>query len=92
MPTDLVTLKIDREFLKEIDATAKKNNYHSRTEFVREALRTKLDEIRLKNNIAAVKNLRGSWKGPALTPEEYERNRRRAAKEASRAVHKSSGR
>lgn len=88
MPTDLITLKLDRSFLKEIDATAKRAQYHSRTEFIRDALRTKLREIDLQEKRRQVEALRGSLKHYNTTDEDLHRIRERVAREVSEELHK----
>jgi len=57
MVTDLVTFKIENSFLKDIDTILKKAHYHSRTEFIRTALREKVTEEKLKALIGSAKPL-----------------------------------
>lgn len=42
---NLINIKLEDTFLKQIDSQVKSNNYHSRTEFIREAMRDKLKEL-----------------------------------------------
>ena len=74
MVTEMITLKLESKFLKEIDSVAKKNNYHNRTEFIRNALREKVDETKLKQAMQSIVHLRGASK-KKTTEEEYERAR-----------------
>ena len=39
MTTEMITLKLERKFLKEVDAVVSQNGYQNRTEFIRNALR-----------------------------------------------------
>jgi|SaaInlStandDraft_4_1057021.scaffolds.fasta_scaffold40071_2 metal-responsive CopG/Arc/MetJ family transcriptional regulator len=41
-----VSLKLDETMLSNIDHTLKDNNYSTRTEFIRDAIRIKLDELK----------------------------------------------
>lgn len=77
MVTDMITLKLDRKFLKEIDSLVKEENYQSRTEFIRNALREKVDEKKLKQAMKDISRLRGISK-KKITDEELERIRAEA--------------
>ena len=59
MKTELVTFKMDFDLLKEVDKTSSAAGFHSRTEFIREALREKIEEIKLKQAMIKLANLRG---------------------------------
>lgn len=48
MATELVTFKLDADFLAEVDKTSKKAGYANRTDFIRNSLREKVDEVKLK--------------------------------------------
>ena len=48
MTTDMITVKLEDTFLKNIDETVKKEGYQNRTEFIRAALREKIEEAKLK--------------------------------------------
>ena len=62
MPTDMITLKLEKKFLDEIDAIVKKEGYQSRTEFIREALRERIGEIKIKKSVIGLSNIKGSAK------------------------------
>jgi metal-responsive CopG/Arc/MetJ family transcriptional regulator len=62
MATELVTFKMEHEFLNEVDATAKVSGYQSRTEFIRAALRDKIDELKMKQAIIELSRMRGKSK------------------------------
>lgn len=74
MTTEMISLKLDSKFLKEIDEVVEKNNYQNRTEFIREALRKGLDEEKLKKVMAELARFKGASKRKT-TDEEYERVR-----------------
>jgi len=73
MVTEMITLKLEDKFLKEIDRIAKENHYHNRTEFIRNALRDQLEYAVMKKYFKA---LRGDAK--PTTKVEYERARTEA--------------
>ncbi len=73
MATQMVTFKIEEKALKEIDKVAK-SGYYSRTEFIKAALRDKVDNARRKEAIATLSKFRG--KAPRkISEEEYEKAR-----------------
>ena len=43
---DVVSVKFQKEVLKKIDDSILEHNFNSRTEFIRDAVRDKLDELR----------------------------------------------
>ncbi|MBN1385673.1 ribbon-helix-helix protein, CopG family [Candidatus Woesearchaeota archaeon] len=83
MATEMITLKLDREFLRDIDEMVKHRHYHNRTEFIREALREKLTAEEKEYMLAHLKKIRGSAK-KKVTKEEYERVRKTAADDLAR--------
>ncbi len=62
MVTDMITLKLEDSFLKEIDSVVQKNGYQNRTEFIRNALREKLEETKLKEAMIQIAHLKGASK------------------------------
>ncbi len=80
MPATLITLKLNRNFLKEVDTTVKKQGYHNRTEFIRAALREKMEQAQLQQIKKEIWKLKGASKRK-ITDEEYERARREAFEE-----------
>ena len=80
MATEMITLKLETNFLKEIDSIVKENNYHNRTEFIRGALREKVDETRLNSAMMRVMPLKGASK-KKTTDEMLEIIREKAVKE-----------
>ena len=82
MVTRTIILKLDSEFLKEIDQTAKKAHYHNRTEFIRQSLRKGVTEEKLREAMKSIEYLKGKFrKGKQTTDEEIERRGERAYKE-----------
>ncbi len=65
MATELVTFKMEHEFLKDVDQTSKGAGFQNRTEFIRTALREKVEEVKLKKAMIELGNLRG--KAPRKT-------------------------
>lgn len=59
MVTDMITLKLERNFLRDIDATVKKQNYQNRTEFIRNALRDKIEQAKTRDAIDEIIKLKG---------------------------------
>lgn len=78
MATEMITMKIDGKFLKEVDEVVKKENYQNRTELIRAALREKVDEAKLKQAMKEMAHLKGAWKGKKTTPKEFEEMREKA--------------
>ena len=59
MAPELITFKLEKKFLIEVDSISKGSGYSNRTDFIRSALRNKIDEIRLKNAMIKLSNFRG---------------------------------
>lgn len=85
MATELVTFKLDDKFLSEVDATAKKSGFGSRTEFIRNALREKVDEIKLKQALIATAHLKGALK-KKITDEDIHRVREEVFKRIEKTL------
>ena len=62
MTTEMITLKLDDMFLKEIDSIVEKQGYHNRTEFIRNALREKVEDTKLKGAMMQIAHLKGASK------------------------------
>jgi len=80
MVTEMITLKLDNVFLKEIDKVVKNNGYQNRTEFIRNALREKVEESKLKEAMIQIAHLKGAAK-KNVTKEKYEKTRQDIFKE-----------
>jgi Arc/MetJ-type ribon-helix-helix transcriptional regulator len=68
MATELVTFKMEHDFLRDVDSTAKSAGFQNRTEFIRNALREKVEEVKLKQAMMTLSKLRG--KAPKQTTDE----------------------
>ena len=80
MATEMITVKLDDKFLEDIDSVVKKEGYQNRTEFIRAALREKVDDVKLKKAMIEIAHLRG--KAPKkTTDEEREKIRKRVFEE-----------
>jgi metal-responsive CopG/Arc/MetJ family transcriptional regulator len=62
MATDLVTFKLDEKFLQEVDAVSGRSGFSSRTDFIRAALRDKVDEVKFKEIYERLGKLKGAGK------------------------------
>ncbi len=68
---EVVTVKFNEDVLKRIDKSITKNNFNSRTEFIREAVRDKLSELSREDLIKEFMKFRGKAKKKTT----YEENR-----------------
>ncbi len=87
MTTDMITVKMDDSFLKEIDEVVKTQGYQNRTEFIRNALREKVEEAKLKQAMIDISKFKGNSK-KKTTEAKYELVREKAFEELSRTVLK----
>ncbi len=85
MATEMITVKLEDIFLGDIDAIVKKEGYQNRTEFIRNALREKIEEIKLKKAVMELAHFKGSAK-KKTTEESYEKIRAKAFKEISKKL------
>ena len=65
MVTEMISLKLENKFLDEIDIIVKKEGYQNRTEFIRNALREKVEEVKMKQAMVELSRYRG--KAPRKT-------------------------
>ena len=77
MATEMITVKMDEAFLDDIDAVVKKEKYQNRTEFIRNALREKINEIKVREAMVELSHLKGASK-KKISEEEYENARKNA--------------
>ena len=70
---ETVSLKMEKSLLNEIDGSLKKNRYATRTEFVRDAIRTKLSDLEKQEIIKKLESFKGSLKGKAKMSDEEAR-------------------
>lgn len=59
---EIVSVKFQEDILKKIDESIKQNNFNSRTEFIREAVRDKLNEVERNMLVNRFIALRGKGK------------------------------
>ncbi len=85
MSTEMITLKLESIFLREMDNIFRKEGYQNRTEFIRNALREKIEEIKLKKAMMELAHLKGSIK-KKTTEENYEKMRANAFEEISKKL------
>jgi len=76
MATEMITLKLEDKFLKAVDDVVEKEGYQNRTEFIRNALREKLDEIKMKKAMLELARLKGAAR-KKISAEQYEKARAR---------------
>jgi len=76
----LITLKLEEGLLSQMDRLSPEFGFSSRTEFIRNALRDKVEEYRLKKAILRLEKSKGAFKGRETTEKEYEKARERAFK------------
>lgn len=77
MTTELITFKIEKNFLRQLDERVSNSNYQNRTEFIRSALREKIDAVEMKEAIVKLYRLKGASK-KKTTDKELERLRKEA--------------
>lgn len=80
MATELVTFKMEHDFLKEVDKTAKSAGFQNRTEFIRNALREKVEEVKMKQVMIELSKFRGKA-AKKTTDEERRKIREQVSKE-----------
>lgn len=81
----MITVKLEDVFLNDIDSIVKHEGYQNRTEFIRNALREKIEEIKLRKAMLELAHLKGSAK-KKTTEESYEKIRVKAFEEISRKL------
>lgn len=57
---ETISLKLEPEFLREIERIMKKNRYMTKTEFIRESVRDKIRELKKQETLKNVEKLFGS--------------------------------
>ena len=57
-----VSLKLENEFLKDIEGIMKKHRYTTKTEFIREAIRDKIRDLEKEELLLGAKKLYGASK------------------------------
>ena len=67
---ETVSFKIQEEILTKIDELVKPMNFNNRTEFIREAIREKLNQAEKEQVIKKLTEFKGSLKGKSKMSEE----------------------
>lgn len=80
MVTEMITVKLEDKFLEDIDSIVKKEGYQNRTEFIRAALRERIEEVKLKEAMLSIAHLKGAAK-KKTSEKEYEIIRNKAFEE-----------
>ncbi|MBU1202227.1 MAG: hypothetical protein KJ583_00085 [Nanoarchaeota archaeon] len=60
---EVVSLKMEESLLEDVDKSLKINRYSTRTEFIRDAIRSKLFELEKRKAIEELAKMKGSLKG-----------------------------
>jgi len=71
---ETISLKMEGKLLKDIDNALKEHRYSTRTEFVRDAIRSKLTALEKEDAIRKLAALKGSLKGKAKMSDEEARD------------------
>jgi metal-responsive CopG/Arc/MetJ family transcriptional regulator len=85
MATDMITLKLEDSFLREIDSIVEIQGYQNRTEFIRNALREKVEQTKLNEAMIQLAHLKGASK-KKTSEAEYETIRQKAFDEISKKL------
>jgi len=80
---EIISLKIDPKLLKEIDSNLVIYRYSTRTEFIRDAIRNKIEDLEKQKAIEKVRKFYGSSKRKT-TDEELHKVRKEIAEELMR--------
>ena len=81
----MITVKLEDIFLNDIDSIVKNEGYQNRTEFIRNALREKIEEIKIRKAMMELAHFKGSAK-KKTTEESYEKIRAKAFEEISKKL------
>jgi metal-responsive CopG/Arc/MetJ family transcriptional regulator len=85
MTTQMITLKLEDSFLDNIDKIVTDDGYQSRTEFIRNAIREKIEESKIKKAIIDISRIKGVSK-KKTTNKELESIRQKAFEEISKSI------
>lgn len=56
---EMITLKLEKDFLQKVDSLLTEAGYDSRTEFIRDSLRDKMDKIRTQQVLMHIARFKG---------------------------------
>ncbi|HCI03978.1 TPA: hypothetical protein DE059_03550 [Candidatus Peribacteria bacterium] len=85
MVTEMISLKLEDSFLDNVDEIVKKEGYQSRTEFIRNALREKVEAAKLRQAMLEISHLKGASK-KKTSDKELERIREKAFEEIDKKL------
>ena len=85
MTTELVTFKMEHDFLEDVDKTAKSAGFQNRTEFIRNALREQVNKAKMKEIIMELASLKGK-SNKKISDKEYEAARKKAFEELEKEI------
>ena len=80
-----ISLKLENEFLKDIEGIMKKHRYTTKTEFIREAIRDKIRDLEKEELLLRAKSLYGASKRKT-TDEEIHKAGEKAFQELEREL------
>lgn len=85
---EVVSIKFEDEFLDTIEKSMKKHNYTTKAEFVREAIRDKLNDLEKSEYVLRALRLYGAGKAKhgAITDEKLHIAREKAARELAKEL------
>ena len=75
---EVISLKLDENMLNNIDKSLQKHNYSTRTEFVRDAIREKLENMTREELIQEFLKTKGKFKHMNTSDEDLERIRQKS--------------
>ena len=82
---EAVSLKLEDEFLHDIEKTMKKHRYTTKTEFIREAIRDKMKDLEKEEALLRLEKAYGASKRKT-TDEQLHKAREEAFKELDREL------
>ncbi len=85
---EITSVKFENGFAKEMKKTMKRFNYITKAEFIREAIRDKITDLKMRRSLRRVDNLYGAGrlKYRNVADEDLHRVRDRAVKEIEREL------
>lgn len=86
MATEMITVKLENSFLKEMDGIVKVHGYQNRTEFIRNALREKIEQTKLKEAMMQLSYLKGA-SSKKTTDERLEKIRMKVFEEFEKKIN-----
>ena len=71
----MINVRLGEKLISEVDNLVKVSTYNSRTEFIRESVRIRLDEMNKQAAIASIRSRMGQGKGKEISDEEFRKIR-----------------